>query len=1149
MAGTKAKCNRCGAIVTVPFPAGAATPPGTTANLDDALRLAAEPASIPRIGTPASHGASLAWVWLAVGGVALALLFLVGGIGAVVALRRLKMPSLAIPNLVAQQHQPVGTTPPSNSSPGINVSPASSIRITPSPSFNASGSFGGNSNQSGDTTSSSAAKTLPGHPGIPNRAAVGRRSSLGGSGSILPQGPIDTPSASPAPVHFAWNAKVDPPLQALEYKKGKISVPFDSHSTDICLPAGPSNFVLVTGGGFDNKTWQVLDLRTAKQIGRSVQGDLDIWNHEIAFSPDGRYAAAPLSGHSGRAVGVWSFATGKLAQEITLSDHHSSLDLCFGGPHQLAISYDPDFSRTSVGVWDLQTGSKIHEMSFSHEASVRIARDSLASSPGGKYLLMITGDKLGVVEFATGDAVGQIPLPAGFSGCEGIAFSPDGRELALDVKCNWRNHLLFIDFSAGRIVLDREVDNTHFWYDGPRLEWMPDKSGILYKGHLLIDRVTGDGVWTFPRTDSSPRRMIRPGEMLVVLRSGRGGKTLQTADLPIKEIMKGIESVRAGGEAIDSALPPLTTPDLFSAVPVTLPNGFTAWSAVPDPAGPVPPGLDRDMLVAKEGETLQRLIFAGPQSGKIVVQKEVQPIVGAGGGRRGQRQMIVERYDVASGSKGSSVEIPFVYRLVGASPSGNFAVVGYSDTKAKADRIDVVGLAPKKHIAGWRPYAGDPNQKAANAAPWSSASTNAVSWLNMLDDEHIVTVSTGGKLVNWKLPECKAVYVFEQFGEPLALSPGRKYLAGAHNGEFRLFDASTGQCVGDLESPVTGVRAVRAAFSQDGRELSAIIDGGEDKMLVRWNLTNGKIEHEFPLPGDLFDVAKQTGASFFGQPNSLEYRGNKYALLDNTFLIDLERRAVIWRYELNGTFVSGSPDEKTWFCTRRDRSFNSAVYLTTHETPSASVLRKAEAVQLENQLVLYPGMSVRLLVDLTGVNMQNMEATVRTALQESLENRGIVVSDAAPLTLSVLTGERATGDTIGVSSGPQFGFGYSPFFRSSEPQQTISKQQLVCRFALSDASGKVRWFRDRSVTMRSGGFVQQGNAEEQLRKEMHAGFTTMLASTSGGSAGMPTYVFASLNEILGGESQLVFNGEAPLVRQGNPDRNSADIAPATDIVP
>jgi hypothetical protein len=216
---------------------------------------------------------------------------------------------------------------------------------------------------------------------------------------------------------------------------------------------------------------------------------------------------------------------------------------------------------------------------------------------------------------------------------------------------------------------------------------------------------------------------------------------------------------------------------------------------------------------------------------------------------------------------------------------------------------------------------------------------------------------------------------------------------------------------------------------------------------------------------------------------------------------------------------------------------------------SKYVTEKCAGISLESQLILYPGMSVRLIVDLTGVNMQHAEAAVTKALTESLENRGLIVSDSASMTLSILTGERATGSAIGVGSASRYG--YSPFFRrAAQPDQILSQQQLVCRFALTDGTGRVRWFRDRTVTMRSSGFVAAaGSAEDQLRKEMYSGFTTVLASTATGASGLPTYFFSSLSEMIGGESQLVFGGERPIVHLESRNSDSSGAGATSSVAP
>ena len=282
-----------------------------------------------------------------------------------------------------------------------------------------------------------------------------------------------------------------------------------------------------------------------------------------------------------------------------------------------------------------------------------------------------------------------------------------------------------------------------------------------------------------------------------------------------------------------------------------LPSGATDWTYQTDNAGATPRGLEREVLVAKDGETIRRIGFASPESGKVVVQKEVTPRAAVG--RRLPRRVVLERYDLASGDKGTTVEVPYVYQFADLSPSGKSVLVAFAQRGQSYERLDVLSVAPKKHVAAWRPYGGErvpdegDNALRRPRTFGMSNSPQSVAWAALVDDDHVLTVNTAGKLICWRMPECQAVYVFEEFGEPLALSPGRRYLAGNHFGQFRLFDTRTGKCVGDLQSPQYGSRAVRGVFRSDGRELAAIIDAGPDKMLARWDLKDGQLAEEFPV--------------------------------------------------------------------------------------------------------------------------------------------------------------------------------------------------------------------------------------------------------------------------------------------------------------
>jgi hypothetical protein len=96
------------------------------------------------------------------------------------------------------------------------------------------------------------------------------------------------------------------------------------------------------------------------------------------------------------------------------------------------------------------------------------------------------GNRLGVVDLKSGDPAGNALLPERPSSCEGAAFSPDGAALALLVNAGSGHRLFIVDFATGRILVDHDYRGSlqHFFYDGPMLDWLPDKSGLVYRGHI-----------------------------------------------------------------------------------------------------------------------------------------------------------------------------------------------------------------------------------------------------------------------------------------------------------------------------------------------------------------------------------------------------------------------------------------------------------------------------------------------------------------------------------------------------------------------------------------------------------------------------------------------------------------------------------------
>jgi hypothetical protein len=313
------------------------------------------------------------------------------------------------------------------------------------------------------------------------------------------------------------------------------------------------------------------------------------------------------------------------------------------------------------------------------------------------------------------------------------------------------------------------------------------------------------------------------------------------------------------------------------------------------------------------------------------------------------------------------------------------------------------------------------------------------------------------------------------------------------------------------------------------------MDAGHDKIVVRWNLATGQVEQEFPISGDAFRGSGNEQAS----EKHLAYRGNDHLLIANEYLLDLAKRAIVWRYaNISENVVLGNSDAKSWHCLARGGDEEGAVMLVSRDMPSQRVLSAAAKVELADQLLLYPGGAVKLDIDLSAVGLQAHHASAQKAIEESLAQRGIGIrSDGIPMTLRA--GEHSTGAKLGVSKSTNpFGAPALPRFNQT-PDQIIDQKVLQSHFAILDSSGRPAWTQTISVPMRSWGSIKEGDAQSILRQEMYDSFTSML-SAKRVSLGIPTFTFRPLTQIVAGESEFYPGGERdPKVRE-----KPQDAAPA-----
>lgn len=1109
MAGTRARCNGCGAIVTIPTPIDTAIPGLTPI---DALPFSPQPVRTPAAGTRAGGIIRPAKPQLA--GVPV-IIWILGAAGAVfgIGLIAVGIGVSLFMNTGGGSRPAVVMPEPSLPRPSRGDLDNRANSPFDDPAAERESLEARAEREAGERRAAAKQPEIGDRhaEALRNMQALQEAARAATAAAAADANPSTTPARTESPVvarnneaaideqvstaPINWQALPDPFQNMGEIKRGKISIDIPS-SSEVIFPRNPSNFVLVKAGNFNDEIRQVFDLRTASAIGKPVKGKLEIRPFDEVFSPDGRYFAAQMQVTGVTAYGIWSFLDGTMLREVSL-DEGKRGGIHFGAPHQLVIFATKHGEKPAVEVIDLRSGASVRKFDIEAQRYTSLNGNSTAISNGGKYFVALFDQQVAVYELASGERVGELQLPGERFNCEGLAFSHDGDELAAIGSDSNGSRMYCIDFGTGRATLDVEYGKRlTSSSQGHTLEYLPDRSALLYRGSLLLGRRSGAELWTFPSTGNSGRRILRPGKMLVSMRrSGSRMDELTEVELPEKALAAAADAVRSGGEAIDAALPPLTTADTFNAAKVTLPNGFVTWSAAPDPEPAIKREVDKAVPVASERDQLQSVRFAGRDSGKVLIHKRV-----------GGQQHALEQVDIHNGSKSQPMPIPNVYKLLDVSPSGGAALIGFEEGSHYGDRgysrIDLVNFRPNKHIAGWRPHAVETE---------GSREEGQVAWATFLDDDRVVTVNKAGKLTLWQMPDCKAIYQFEQFGQPLAVSPSRKYFAGVHEGGFRIFDASTGKCVGDLESPKTGINALRAAFHPEGKYLVAIIETNMDRLLVRWDMTSGKLTQEFPVKSELL---YSLGRSWFGKQAGIEWRGDRYLMLDEQYLIDLENEAVVWRYHMQGShYAAGSPDGKTWLVGRQ-QSASGPWFLKAHETPSLLTRGKTVLMTKEKQLVLAPGMKVRIHVDLSSVGLQNMEANVAQALAEAFATRGIEEDKTNGTVFSLVAGKKMTGETLSIES-------------RGKVTGSFSQERLAVHLTLFDAERKPRWRRETGVQMRSYGWVQTDDARGEVAKEMYDAFKQMLTTGSLATEGVPTYVFADLEEMLAGESSLSYSGEGP----------------------
>jgi WD40 repeat protein len=941
-----------------------------------------------------------------------------------------------------------------------------------------------------------------------------------------PAVPVQPPPAEVA----VWSVKADPAAEEVNIPPEKpisVAIPGNDHAL---FPSTPSRYVALGKNNAPTDMRIVWDLQENKQAA-VLKGNIKL-AEPFALSPDGRLLAGVVGAERGK-VDVWSLETGQGIQRL-LVNPNGWIDLVdFARPGQLVTIHGVGFTKM-IQVWDVKTGQSLHEIKGPSGYDAK----SEALSPGRKYLALVSNKKLLVYDLGAGKLAGEKAVPGGndgFLSCQGMAFSPDGTQLAGLFGAFGKSRVITWDVNRGEVAADHafardlKAEAKHaFSYKGRPVEWQADGSGWLIFGQILVNRKSGNVTGKLPVDDNDftpgPRKLIGKEHALVVASDAQRRRRLVNIRLSKDQLADGGEKKKAGNDGFKDL--PLKEPDRANVRVVAAPAGPADWKAAPDPAAPARKALIASAIeLPCKGMDVQRVLFASPETAQAAVLSSA-----AGNNAFAKKQLRLDVYDLTTGKSVGTVSSVGNQGLhthtLSADLSPDGSVLAVRDTN-DPNRLDVWS-ADGKHLAGWLPYG-------------KGAFTTGASWVGFLDSQRLLTCSSTGQLTLWEVPACKAVYQLDQANPgAVLLSPGRKHLALFSESTFDLLDAAGGDRKGRASAPADltfPVRATAAAFSPDGSQLAAVLsptrNGQGYPLLVRWDLKTGKVLAQSRLssaPGRL--VCTRPGRTTgqwrrFGPPaiTALSWWGMDHVLVNNEQLLDLNRKRVVWHFRLEGAgrFAEGSPDGRLWYASARDL-INQAhlVGLPIPKKPIEDVVKTALGGKVP--ALIRPGMKVSLAFDCNVAGPPTNPEEFKTRLKEELtawlQSNNITVADNQPVTLALRVAVLDSDKTFEVRDvfgppgplrpppfgglgprgprGPRMPRGPRPG-PNAAPRQTFKAKKLMCQVLYAD--GKSQWQLIHTCEPR-GGTSRKGDdpATYQLNNQW-MDFSRWLSS-----AALPYYV-------------------------------------------
>lgn len=875
--------------------------------------------------------------------------------------------------------------------------------------------------------------------------------------------------AGPEARGINWSAKADPPPQPLAPIALKKPLQLADSFEGPLFPINGGQFIATGGNGQPLEVREFYDLATGKRIGSLKGVQLD--GAHRALSDDGQWFAGKLAGRN--EFMVWDVKASKNLGTLKIPGTFVNW-LGFSSAKRVMV-----LANKMLTCWKLPSGD------FERTIAVD-ARDEkhLATSPGGTYLAVVdpTGanKSVSLIDLESGKNAGEIPIPGGYFDVRGVAFSPDGSELAALFTKGTDALLMAWQMADGQmsasIELDNQTDLFHKWhrYKGRQLVWFPDQKRWLAIGQVVISRDESAIVWSLPDASLGNDRYVQvldDTHLAIATKSfGQSGK-LASLELTKEKLAEASKVIAQGGAAVDVDLPAMTKSDSSSARQLIVGEDLGDWEVKPDPA-PLSKGklLTQPLVLKNRSAKLESGAVSSGASARFVAQYSQSNKAGSRRAAKGepkedgpQTPAWLDVYDLAGGKFSATTPVPFDATLTSVSPDGKRALLRLNDKK---DRLDVIDVDGGKPICGWRPYQSekDEHEREIKSALF-------------IDNNHVLTLNGGfnGDVILWEIPSCKAIFTIEKAGHPGA-SPGGKYVVAANAEMYRFFDAVTGDPAGAVKLPGP-VQA--AAFHPNGESFGALINDNGSTTLLVWKLSDGSLEHEVPL-------------GVFG--TSMKFTSKLNVLVNNSDLIDIPSKCLVWKYQSLGAVPIGiTPDARQWYLTGRPRGDGLALNAVT--MPHDDAARAIALAHPKPDYVIAPGTAVTLTVNVAAPPAKpNFAAEVTEMFTKRLHQNGATIQAGSPVVIAVQSGN-ATNTT-----GNWEFTGFGPGSRGNE---SVPKQKIQYSVTITRGGTKV-WSRSGEVDNGAFGFVRVSKDKTTAQYLSEMMWDRLTATVSG--QGLPKYV-------------------------------------------